>query len=127
MPKTWKFTIKGHEWCRTRHHGDLKNISVKRTNLWYLVFWWRMVLFKESSPSIMVTRNPNWSTKILWYETVYVKGKILSLLKRPARDTLHCWFCFKLLEVCWFMLWWFDCNIPNSSVNEYSTIYTSNT
>jgi len=41
-------------------------------------------LFKESPPSIMVTRNPNWSTEILWYETDYAKGKILSPLKRPA-------------------------------------------
>jgi hypothetical protein len=43
-----------------------------------------MVLFKESPPSIMVTRNPNWSTKILWYGTGYVKEKILSPLKRSA-------------------------------------------
>ncbi|KAI9377035.1 hypothetical protein POPTR_019G014354v4 [Populus trichocarpa] len=41
-------------------------------------------LFKESPPSITVTRNPNWSTEILWSETGYVKGKILSPLKRPA-------------------------------------------
>jgi hypothetical protein len=26
----------------------------------------------------MVTRNFNWSTEILWHETGYVKGKILS-------------------------------------------------
>jgi hypothetical protein len=37
-------------------------------------------LFKESPPSIMVTRNPNWSTEILWFGTGYVKGKILSPL-----------------------------------------------
>jgi len=42
------------------------------------------VLFKESPPSIMVTRNPNWSTEILWYGTGYVKGKILSPLKHSA-------------------------------------------
>ena len=41
-------------------------------------------LFKESPPSIMVTRNPNWSIEILWFGTGYVKGKILSPLKRPA-------------------------------------------
>ena len=35
-----------------------------------------MILFKESPPSIMVTRNPNWSTEILWFGTGYVKGKI---------------------------------------------------
>jgi len=42
------------------------------------------VLFEESPPSIMVTRNPNWSTKILWFGTGYVKGKILAPLKRSA-------------------------------------------
>jgi len=41
-------------------------------------------LFKESPLSIMVTRNPNWSTEILWYKTGYAKRKILSPLKRPA-------------------------------------------
>jgi len=44
----------------------------------------KKVLFGESPPSIMVTRNPNWSTKILWFGTGYVKGKILSPLKRSA-------------------------------------------
>ena len=39
---------------------------------------------KESPPSIMVTRNHNWSTYILWFGTGYVKGKILSPLKRPT-------------------------------------------
>jgi hypothetical protein len=48
----------------------------------------------------MVTRNPNWSTEILWYETGYAKGKILSPLKRPTLDKLYCWFCLKLLKVC---------------------------
>jgi hypothetical protein len=32
----------------------------------------------------MVTRNPNWSTEILWYETGYTKGKMLSPPKRPS-------------------------------------------
>ena len=59
-----------------------------------------MVLFKDSPPSIIVTRNPDWSTEILWYETGYVKGKILLPLKRPAYVRLHCWFCLKLLKVC---------------------------
>jgi hypothetical protein len=36
-----------------------------------------MILFKKSSSNIMVTRNPDWSTEILWYETVCAKGKIL--------------------------------------------------
>ncbi|KAJ6895113.1 hypothetical protein NC651_021566 [Populus alba x Populus x berolinensis] len=35
------------------------------------------VLFK-------VTRNPNWSTEILWLGIGYIKGKILSPLKRSA-------------------------------------------
>ena len=56
----------------------------KRTDIWHLVLLGENVLFKESSPSIMVTRNPNWSTEILWYGTGYVKGKILSPLKRSA-------------------------------------------
>jgi len=72
-------------YCRTRHRSGLKNlISWKRMDFWHPILWWWMVLFKESPPSIMVTRNPNWSTEILWYETGYVKGKILSSLKRPA-------------------------------------------
>jgi hypothetical protein len=32
-------------------------------------------LFEESPPSIMVIRNPNWLTEILWYMTYYVKGR----------------------------------------------------
>jgi hypothetical protein len=47
-------------------------------------FLGKNVLFKESPPNIMVTRNSNWSTEILWYETSYAKGKILSPLKRPT-------------------------------------------
>jgi hypothetical protein len=31
-------------------------------------------LLKESPPNIMVTRNPNWSTEILWYGAGYAKG-----------------------------------------------------
>jgi hypothetical protein len=42
------------------------------------------ILFEKSPPSIMVTRNPNWLTEILWFRTGYVKEKILSLLKRSA-------------------------------------------
>jgi hypothetical protein len=42
------------------------------------------VLLEESSPSIMVTKNPNWSTEILWFETGYVKGKMLSPLKHSV-------------------------------------------
>jgi hypothetical protein len=69
----------------------------------------------------MVTRNPNWSIKIRWYETNYGKKKILSPLKRHTQSRQHYWFYLKLLRVCWFKLWWYACNISNSSVNEYST------
>ena len=70
------------------HHGDqLKIITQleKRTDIRHLVLLWEKVLFKESPPSIMVTRNPNWSTKILWYETGYAKRKMLSPLKHPPK------------------------------------------
>jgi hypothetical protein len=43
------------------HRGDqLKIISQygKRTDIWHLVLLWENVLFKESPPSIIVTRNP---------------------------------------------------------------------
>jgi len=78
--------------CRTRHRdGRLKIINLwKRTDFWHSVLWWRTVLFKESPPSIMVTRNPNWSIEILWFGTGYVKGNILSPPKRPAWGRLHC-------------------------------------
>jgi len=39
---------------------------------------------KGPPPSIMITKNPDWSTEILWYGTGYAKGKILSTLKRPT-------------------------------------------
>jgi len=41
-------------------------------------------MFKESSSSIMITTNLNWSTEILWYETGYSKEKMLSPLERPT-------------------------------------------
>jgi hypothetical protein len=56
----------------------------KRTDIWHLVLLRKNVLFEESPPSIMVTRNPNWSTEILWPGIGYVKRKILSPLKRSA-------------------------------------------
>jgi hypothetical protein len=85
------------------HRGNRLKIITrleKRTDIWHLVLLGENVLFKESPPSIMVTSNPNWSTKILWYGTGYAKGKILSPLKRPTWGKLHCWFCLKLLKVC---------------------------
>jgi len=50
--------------CRTRHRGGPKNAldCGKRTDIWHLVLLGEKVLFEESPPSIMVTRNPNWST-----------------------------------------------------------------
>ena len=56
----------------------------KRTDFWHLVLLGKKALSKESPPSIMVTRNPNWSTEILWLGIGYVKGKISSPLKRSA-------------------------------------------
>ena len=75
--------------CRTRHHGGSKKLFFsinyrKRTDFWHLVLLEKTVLFEESPPSIMVTRNPNWSTEILWLGIGYIKGKILSPLKHSA-------------------------------------------
>jgi len=84
------------------------------------------VLFKESPPSIMVTRNPNWSTEILWFGIGYVKRKILSPFKRSAWGRLHCWFCLKLINTYSLMLWWFVYNIPDSGVSEYLSSNNSN-
>ena len=44
-------------------------------DFWHPVLLGKNVLFEESPPSIMVTRNPDWSAKILWYETGYAKGR----------------------------------------------------
>jgi hypothetical protein len=76
--------------CRTRHRGGPQNNPLelwkKKKDFWHLVLLERekKFLFGESPPSIVVTRNPNWSTEILWLGTSYVKGKILSPLKRFA-------------------------------------------
>jgi hypothetical protein len=58
-----------HDYCRTRHRGGPKNkflIREKEQIIWHLVLLGEKVLFEESPPSIMVTRNPNWSIEILW-------------------------------------------------------------
>jgi len=83
----------------------------------------------------MVTRNRNWSTKILWYKTGYAKGKMLSPPKHPTWGRLHCWFSLKLLKnlfsfslflfflSCswlWYQ-WTIPMNIYNSSVGKYRT------
>jgi len=80
----------------------------------------------------MVTRNSNWSTEILWYETGYATGKMLSPLKRPTWGKLHFWFCLKLLRICYifpflFFLscswiwhqWKIPTNISSSGVGKY--------
>jgi hypothetical protein len=41
------------------------------------------IWFKESSPNIMIIRNPNWSTEILWFGIGYTKEKMLSAFKHP--------------------------------------------
>jgi hypothetical protein len=113
--------------CRTRHRGGLKKFIFGKERISVILYFngeWS--LFKESPPSIMVTRNPNWSTEILWYGTNYVKGKILSPLKRSAWGRLHCWFCLKLLNIYWFTFWRFIHDIPDSGVSEYSTTDNSN-
>jgi hypothetical protein len=56
----------------------------KEQIIWHLVLLGKNILFEESPPSIMVTRNPNWSTEMLWLGIGYIKGKILSPLKRSA-------------------------------------------
>jgi len=110
-------------------------IKIKSENLIrYLIDWFDLIMsliknlikLKESSPSIIVTRNPNWSTEILWYGTGYVKWKILSPLKRSAWGRLHCRFCLKLLNIYSLMLWWFVYNIPDSGASEYLISNNSN-
>jgi len=49
----------------------------------------KRVLFIESSPNIMATKNPNWSLEILWKRTDNVREKILLLLKFLILDRLH--------------------------------------
>ena len=91
----------------------------KRTYIWHLVFLEENILFKESPPNIIVTRNPNWSTKILWYKICYIKGKTLSPPKCLTWGRLHCWFCLKLLKNLFsFFLFFSSFHVPNSGVNE---------
>jgi hypothetical protein len=44
----------------------------------------KKVWFKELPSSVIIIRYPNWSTNIIWYETGYIKGKILSPIKHPT-------------------------------------------
>jgi hypothetical protein len=121
-----------------KYRGDrLKIITQlkKRTDIWYFVLLEENVLFKESLPSIMVTRNPNWSIEILWYGIGYAKEKMLSPPKRPTWGRLHCWFSLKLLKNLFFFFlflfflscswlwrqWTIPTNIFNSGVGKYRT------
>ena len=61
-----------------------------------MVFGW----LKQSSPSIMVTRNPDWSFQRFQISNWLRKRKVLVPLVRPARDKLHCFFFF----VCYGMM-----------------------
>jgi hypothetical protein len=69
------------------HRGDQLKIIIymeKEQISGILFFLEEKVLFKESPPSIMVTRNLDRSTEILWYGTGYAKEKILSPFTRPT-------------------------------------------
>jgi hypothetical protein len=91
----------------------------KRIDIWHLILLRGNVLFKELPPSIMVSRNPNWSTKILWYGTGYTKGKMLSPPKRPTWGKLNSWSCLKLLKNLFsFSLFYSSFHVPDSSVSE---------
>ena len=91
----------------------------KRTGIWHLVLLRGNVLFKELPHSIMVSRNLNWSTKILWYGTGYTKGKMLSPPKRPTWGKLHSWSCLKLLKILFsFSIFYSSFHVPDSSVSE---------
>ena len=61
----------------------LKTNFEKKPNFQHFILRGK-VSFKKSSPSIMVTRNPNWLAEILQYGTSYAKEKILSPLKRST-------------------------------------------
>ena len=66
----------------------------------------------------MVIRNPNWSIEILWYGTNYIKWKILSPIKCPTRDKLHCLFYLKLLRICSSFFFYSFSHVPDSNVSE---------
>jgi hypothetical protein len=72
-----------------------------------ILFFGETVLFKELLLSIMVTRNPNWSTEILWYGTGYAKRKILSPLKRLPQAGYIAGFilnCYEFVFIPFFMV-----------------------
>jgi hypothetical protein len=42
-----------------------------------ILFFGGTILFKELPPTIVITRNPNWSIETLWYGTGYAKKRRL--------------------------------------------------
>jgi hypothetical protein len=67
------------------HDDQLKNnLYWKKNRYLTSCFLGEKLMLEELTPSLMVIRNPNWSTEILWHETGYAKEKMLSLLKCPT-------------------------------------------
>jgi len=82
------FSPQGPQWsrhsvARVRHHGDR---PPSREKIWYMVYLWQiwrdneflsLISEKfewESPPSILVTKNPNWSQRS-GTETGCIKGR----------------------------------------------------
>ena len=86
----------------------------------------KKIWFKESPPSITVTKNPYYSIEILWYITDYAKENILSPFKRPTWDSCIAGLVLNCHKFVLFCFWWPAYNIPDSSVSEYSATNTSN-
>jgi len=117
--------------CKNNYNYHIRTSRRPIKNIWknnrYLksCFWGENVYFKESSSSIMITRNSNWSTEILWYGTGYTKGKVLSPLKHHTWGRLNCLFCLKLLRICFFFFL-SSYDVPDSSVGEQLFMNISN-
>jgi hypothetical protein len=47
----------------------LKIYFLEKEQISGILFFWKNILLKKLPLSIMVTRNPNWSTEILWFGT----------------------------------------------------------
>jgi hypothetical protein len=88
--------------------------------------WWRKNIFLASCSLIGKMSCLRSCHLVLWSLETLHGQQILSLIKRPTCGRLYCWFCLKLLRVCWILLWWSTRNIPNPGVNEYLTMNTSN-
>jgi hypothetical protein len=132
QPSTNPLLLWAQEWffiytclgCHTRTSWrPIKNLSWKKNKYLVSCSLRGTVLFKESSPNVMVIRNPNWSIKILWHGTGYAKGKILSPLKSPTWGRLHCRFCLKLLRICFPLLFFFTMFLILASMNIHLRIF----